>query len=113
MKQRRTKRWWREQFVASHYAALSTPEVLAGLIKHKGFDTVTFATAVGTERQRRGSKRGVTPQMIGQLRNGRLTQCSVDLAEAIESVLGVPSGFIFTVREKPSVKRETAKADAA
>lgn len=113
MTKRRTKRWWRDQFVASHYAALSTPEVLAGLIKHKGYDTVTFAAAVTAERIRLGGQRGVSPQMIGQLRNGRLKQCSVDLAEAIESVLGVPNGFIFSVREKSSDKRQIAKVDAA
>lgn len=112
MTQRRTKRWWREQFVATHYASLGTPEVLAGLIKHKGFDTVTFATAVSNERIRRGSQRGVTPQMIGQLRNGRVRQCSVDLAESIESVLGVPNGLLFTVREKSSDKRRTANGAA-
>lgn len=111
--QRRTKKWWREQFVATHYAALNRAGILSELMTFRGYDTVSLARAVTSERMRLGSSKGVSPQMIGQLRNGRVTQCSPDLAQAIESVLQVPTGVVFTVREKPSHRQLKAKADAA
>lgn len=113
---RRTKRWWREQFVASHYAVLNSKVLLAELMKHKGYNTVTLARAVSNERIRRGAKVGVTSQMIGQLRNPdprRVKSCSVDLAECIEAVLDVPAQLLFTVREKSNTTRETSKDCAA
>jgi hypothetical protein len=100
--------------VATHYAALISPQILALHMQYRGANTVSLADAASVIRAQKAREngvkpKGVTPQMIGQLRNGRLKTCSVDLARAIETALDVPEGAIFVMHEKSSVKRDSDK----
>lgn len=114
MATRRTKRWWKERWVADHYAQIRSPKLLAGHIEYRGFTSLErFARAVSSERIKNGHDKGVSRQMISYLANGRLHTCEPDLAAAIESVLQVPDHTLFVVLPKSSQKRETRKADAA
>lgn len=110
---RRDRRWWRERWVARHYAEIKSPKLLEGQMEHLGWSCAALAKAVERERQRDGSARGCSRQMISLLKNGTLRTCEPDLAGIIEQVLGVAPQTLFSVLPKSHDKRETAKGEAA
>ena len=113
MATRRTERWWKERWVADHYAALKHQKMLEGQMEHRGFTCAALAEAASYERIRNGSGKGVSRQMISYLKSGKLRTCEPDLAGAIERVLDVPPHTLFDVLPKSRDTRESHKGHAA
>lgn len=113
MATRRDRRWWKERWVAAHYAVLKSPKLLEGQMEHRGFTCAALADAASYERIRNGSGKGVSRQMISYLRAGKIKSCEPDLAEAIERVLDVPAHAFFDVLPKSRDTRQTIKGQAA
>ncbi|GAA4914620.1 helix-turn-helix transcriptional regulator [Nesterenkonia rhizosphaerae] len=53
------------------------------------------------------------PSTIDHLRNGRMTTCTADLAERIETALGVAPGTIFINENEPKAGVTTMDAPVA
>lgn len=98
---RRHRKWWKESWVADHYAKLKAPEILREFMKHKGFSITELARRATLERTENGGPK-VSRQMISYLVNGDLHSCKPDLAACIELVLDVPAHAIFDVLPKSS-----------
>jgi hypothetical protein len=109
----RRRKWWKEHWVADHYAVLKSPKLLEGQMEHRGYTCAQLADAASYERIRNGARRGVSRQMISYLKNGRLKSCEPDLAFAIEKVLDVPAHMLFDVLPKSRDTRQTVKGRAA
>lgn len=114
MAERRTQRWWRKQYVASHYAKRKVaPGLIRSQMETKRFTVTTLTRAVNLELARTsGEDRKVSRQAISLIVNDRMDACKPDLAEALESVLEVPN-LLFSLFPKSSGKRETANLKAA
>lgn len=114
MPTRRDQKWWKERWVAGHYAELKSKALLAAHMEHKGYNAAALARVVTHERLRTGGSRGCSRQMISALLNTqRVNSCEPDLAAAIERVLDVPDHMLFDVLPKSHDKRETAKSGRA
>lgn len=107
----RNKRWWKERWVADHYAQLKSPKLLEGQMEHRGFNAARLAEAVSFERFRIGAGKGVSRQMISYLKTGRVRTCGPDLAAAIEKVLDVPPNTLFDVLPKSREKRHSVNRE--
>lgn len=116
MSVRHTKRWWRELFMATHYAHLRTPDLLRKHLEHKGWTIAQLAHLATNEMVLLGfPDKKVSRQMVSALLQGdrgpnrrTIKTCSTLTAQAIEQALGLPAGVIFDVLEKSSVKRDEA-----
>src|SRR5437868_3483332 len=114
MQTRRDHRWWKERWVAAHYAYLRSPELLSAHMKHKNHSASSLARVVSYERLRNGGDKGCSRQMISALlQYGRVKSCEPDLAAAIERVLDVPDHLLFELRSKSRDARQTVKGQAA
>lgn len=113
MSTRRDHRWWKERWVADHYAQLKSPAALLGFMDHKGHTCASLARVATHERQRNGSDRGCSRQMISYLTTGKVKSCEPDLAAAIERVLDLPDHALFAVLPKSREKRDNVKGQAA
>jgi hypothetical protein len=122
MQGRRTRKWWKERWVADHYAQLKSAALLRAHIEHKGITLAALAEQASYHRIANGEPK-VSRQMISLLvhsdevtptgRPKGLRTCSPSLAAAIESALGVPDHVLFDVLPKSSDKRNNEKAEAA
>lgn len=110
---RRDRRWWKERWVADHYAHLRESAKLLDAMRLHNHNASSLARVVSYERIHNGSGKGVSRQMISYLANGRIKQCEPDLAAAIERVLLLPPQFLFDVLPKSRDKRESLKGHAA
>lgn len=120
----RTKRWWKERWVADHYAKLRSPNLLRAHIEHKGLTLARLAALASYHRIANGGEK-VSRQMISLLAQGdeinpktgkpfrHLATCTPDLAAAIESALDVPDHLLFEIVPKSRDKRQTVKGEAA
>lgn len=131
--ERRTGRWWKDRFMASHYGKLKGEELLVAHMIHKGFvdkdndgrpvigpdkrpklQYSRFARQVSMARTDiLGHEKRVSRQMITQLCLGIRRSCTTDLALAIEQVLDVPAHMLFEVLPKSLDTRQTVKREAA
>jgi hypothetical protein len=122
---RRDRKWWKERWVADHYAHLKSRELLRAHINHKGYSIAKLAELASFHRIANGGEK-VSRQMISLLVNDpteinpktgqpfkALNTCSPDLAAALEHALDVPDHMIFDVLPKSRDKRELNKAHAA
>jgi hypothetical protein len=113
MATRRDRRWWKERWVAGHFAQLKSPKVLEGLMDHHNLTCEKLARLASYERIHHGSGKGVSRQMISYLRSGKLKTCEPDLAAAIERVFDLPAHSVFDVLPKSRDTREINKGQAA
>lgn len=121
MPTRRGRKWWREQWLSTHYAELRSADLLNAHIRHKGYTIAKVAELATHQLIVMGAeRRTVSRQMVSVLCQGyrgpdkrTVKTCSVEVAQAIERALDVPDTVLFAVLEKSSDKREIAKADAA
>lgn len=122
MTTRRDRKWWKERWVADHYAVLKSPALLRAHIEHRGESIAVFAEQVAYARIHiTGDKdKGCSRQMISalvhadtQTRKRRVKSCEPDLAAAVERVLNLPPHMLFDVLPKSRDKRELANGQAA
>lgn len=110
---RRDRRWWREVWVADHYAQLKSAGLLVEFMKHNDVSCASLARKASYERRENGSGKTVSRQMIGHLKTGHVRTCEPDLAAAIERVLNVPDHLLFDVLPKSHAARQAVKNERA
>lgn len=104
---RRDRRWWKERWVADHYAVIKSAGLLVEFMKHKEMSCAKLARLASYERQEMTGKT-VSRQMIGHLKTGHVKSCETDLAAAIERALDVPDHMLFDIRSKRAEKTQAA-----
>lgn len=109
---RRDRKWWKERWVAGHYAKLRSSGLLVEFMKDRNHNSASLARLAAIQRQAE-SGRGVSRQMISYMVNGKVTTCEPDLAAAIERVLNVPPHVLFEVLPKSRDTRHNVKGRAA
>lgn len=118
MQERRTRRWWRELFVATHYAKRKiAPGLLRAQMVNEKYSVTTLAHAVNIEIAKAysgaGTPRTVSRQAVSLIINDDMDSCKIDLADALAKALHVPTEMLFDVLKKSNNERETRKQGAA